>query len=1592
MTVETATPTGQAEDTAALIQRLRAEHAAQEDKAIQALLLHECGILEEKQGEEPTAARDFLSAFNADPQFREPLEALVRILTRRKSIKNLGKLLEALTRAASTPEERARAFWERAAYLQDYEQNPAGAKEALEEAVGASPEDPAPWLELELLAAKEGDLPNRMRAIEARAELATDPTWKALLFVDLAELSALSGDTQRAYDLIGTAAALDGKGRFRTQVALAQIAAREDNATALARALEAQADLIEEAIQDPAQGDANGVPHHMRRPEAAADVLLRAAELKRRAGEQESWVNLLQRAATLLPESPTIARARLLSVEAMGDMAAAAQLAARELERGVTGPGAAALWMRLAEAAMLEADEGARSKALSALRSALEADAGSIPARALELDLLSDAQEPDALARSLEASADALATDEAKGRTFLLAAYVWSCQAGNSEAARAALARAAACGVGPALVARMSRTLASVRGDAVWFEEATLALLAAAEDPSEEPSLWFDLGRSRVLRGDTAGAAEAFAKLSVTETDGLAASAWLGRVLGAYALGARTPAAGEEQAIRPSPEAIEELAKVETEPNVARGLWVVAALRSARQGDLDRARARLRELSEAAPADEVVAIFLSELERKAGDLAAAAAVLSTCAAATEDIDLGAALFIEAALLTWRTGDRTRAIELIEAARGTAPKATAPLLAWALRGADPDSLDGRRRALLTAAEAGADAASIALERFGLEVGQGEAGDRGEAITALETAEAEGSGDITVAAGLARLIWPDGLQDRAAVDRALDRLEDQGDEATAIARAERYRLARVVDQDVAAAVSRASAWADAEPRLYAALEWLGAALGAQDRDAEVSARRAVAQYLDEPAAAAMEASAAIVAMLDQPVAPQQFVDGEEEHARLANLELGLPGSDPRRRAYALKNGGGALGEEAAHDAAALAGWSELAAGDFEGALATFREAVALREDDLVSWEGVRSAAEALGDHGTQAQALAQLGALCSDNARGAAFWENAGILLLEQLGDENNAEVAFANAFERDAGRPFAFDKLFRRVRARNEDDRLLEIIGRRLDVAEDESEISKLFWERARVLRKKGDREGALTALENVTLLEPDHVGALALSGEISITMGKFAEAAPLLARLSTIGEAPAQQRLMSGIAAVDIYENKLNQPEEALEVLVGLYDAGLSTPPVRERLARVAARTGAWSRATAILEQLMTERDKREGRIEAARLAMAIWRDKVGEPLKAEAAVTKLLDEQPDDGEAIDLVLTTNYETSLRQRLLGRAKTTLVQKLAENPCDAGRVELLAKIAQAGQDAALRQATLGCLVALGRDSSAISTELGRIDARVPARPQIVLDARAMAEIADPDDKGPVAELFVQMAETVTLALGPTLSSLNVGKKERVDSRGGHPLRVAVAEWMGAVGFEGDFELYVGGPDPRGVHGISGETPAIVIGSAITAPLDAAARSAIARTVFALRRGITALRTRDENTIASVVIAACNEVELKVPNPGYAVYGEVSRAVHKEISRKVRKQIGEVCQKIVQSGQDARGWAAAARRSLDRMAVIAAGDVSIVLSDIMNVPRDQLDGVVSDNERARRLLSFVLSPSYLELRKKLGMGVR
>ena len=1588
------------------VRRLRAELAATTDRPRQSRLLTAIADLEERTGNEPTAARDYLAGYNADSTFREPLEGLVRLLEKRRSLKNLGKLVDALGRVATTPDERARALLMRAAYQADVLNELAEAKTAARSAteIAGAPvaEQASAWLTLEVLAGRTGDAATRAEALAQRIKFAFEPTWKAMLLLDRARLAVASDEVEAALSWLREARALDSEATWTATALLAQVAddhpgppgtdQARTRAEAHAEALDATAALLEEAMHDGARGDAHGVPRWVRRPAQRVDVWLRAAEARGRLGQLDQAAVILDRALDYVAGLPleemalaeaAVIRARIRIAELTSDTATCARLAERRLASEKNPGLAAALAMRVAEHAAAEDDS---ARALDALSRAIASDPASLPARALQLDMLADGADPGAFAGQLESFAEHLATDEARGRTFLLAAFVWAVRAEDMAGAKAALSQAAMYGVAPSTTGRLARALASIAGDHAWYEEATKRLLAAGGTEAEAVSLYVELLRSRHARGDHEGAARALADMAAAPR-----GAWLARVLEAFLpppAGPSADADADRTAVRASPRAraaVEELVALESDPELARGLSLAAAIRALEAGDAEGARALLRELAARDDADPLVTSFLGDLERAAGDHQAAARNAAQAATATADGELAAALHLEAGFEQWRSGDRKGALDEITAAIAGAPEAARMVLGWASRGVEVDTLEGRRRATERAdLGGGSDERMLALERFATEVGGGDADD---AVAALARIDRDGQGDdLGVAAALARLAWSGAAGDPQATGEALGRIASRGPGALRLATAEQTRIARE-GGDTQELTRAASRWVGAGGGLAAALEWLAAATALAQPEEEKRARLAVAAELSGDAREAMLASAALLEPRIHPYEPAPLVSGTSTAARLANHELSPPGADPRRRCAALVQLDGALGDDAALDATSLAGWSALAASQLDTARAAFERAAAARPGDLAAWEGLRACGVEMGDPGLRARAAAELGERCLDVARGAAFWEEAAFAWFD-AGDEASGEKALEASFARDARRAVAFDKLFRRVRARKENDKLLALVARRLDVTDDPQEIQKLFWEQARVLRENGDQDGALDALEHVTMLEPDHVGALALLGEINIRRGNFEEAAASLARLATLPEAPAKNRVTAGIAAVDLYENKLERFDKALVVLLALHAAKLSSLPVRERLARAAARTGSWRDATAILEELMVERPEPDGRIEAARLAMAIHRDRLGEPQGASAAIVKLLEEAPTDGEGLDMLLQTEHPPEVRARLLERARAVLVEALQRRPNDATSVRRLVRIARAMGDEALHQAALGALIALGGSDAAGEQAFAQLAARKPRTPQTAATEAVLRSILAAGDEGPVAELFFVLGPTLAEALGPTLLSCGVSRRDKVDPRSGLTLRGEIASWAGALGVR-EFDLYVGGKDPQGIQGIPGATPALVVGAGVHAPLSSAARARLARELLGIVRGTTVTLTRDDATLTAIVVAACHQVEVAIEHPPSPVLAEVERAIGKAIGRKTRKAIADSCVATVRTGGDPRAWSRRALASLDRMAVVASGDPPVVLSDLLGVSPDALGLDFKGHARAEELLRFVLSPSYLDLRRSLGL---
>ncbi len=1589
MTTEEPPPDTETADAALLastVERLRAEQEATEDGTAKAILLHEIGVIEELLGDEASAARDHLGAVNLEPQFREPLERLIVIIERRKSFKNLGRLLERLDQVADSPVEKARAQFLTALYCAEHEEDLDAARDALQTAVEETRDDAVIWLHMEIIAGKLGDDALRLQSLAERARVAAHPSWRALLLIDVAGLHAARSEFDEAMTALEQAIDTKADATFLALRALEQLGYTAQRDEWVAKSLEAQAALLLKATETAEIGEQLGVPRYRRSTAYVTDAWLRAADAHRRNGDAAKAATLLDQALTHVPDAPQLLHARLAIAEVTGDTATAARLAKLELDHGLEGGVAASLWMRVAEAA---AAEGNPAEALAATRSALEQDPASLPARTLQLDLLAATEDAQGLAAALEEVAEQFPSDEAKGRAYLLAADTWARLARDSQGAKAALSQAGMYGVSRPTVARVGRMLAAIVGDHAWYEENTRRLLAGAE-PELAGELWFELARARLGRGDAARGSQALQDLAK-----LPGYAWLGNMLGAYATDLKAPVEpealpGATPSTRPPPQPVDPstslkaLADAEPDAAQARSLRTIMAARALLSGERETAIAELRKQHDEAPDDVTVALALADALDAGGDPHAAADGLAQCAAHLSDAESAAALFIEAGVRHWRGGERERATELFEEAAQQHPPSGNVMLSWALRAAQPNDPTARARSLDAAADTGDTSALLALERFGLDAGAGQDLDVG--LGALAGVEDDSSTAGAVA--LARMLGG------AADAEAYAQLSTLGANASALSASAHFyqRLAGTQQPDsveIGELAELASVWAARDRSLTAALEWLAFSTAKRAPMDEINARRMLAESLTGDAAEQVRASAAQISLLQD--LPTPLLTGDAEATRLMNLDIAPPGCDPRKRAAALSNVGDALTAESESIVTACAGWNQLVAMDVGGALESFRSVTEAHPEEALGWEGLRAAAEAAGERATVAEACAALGDAVADDQRGAELWEQAGLILQDEFSDAERAEYAYSRATERDITRPIAFDRVFRLVRARKDGTRLLALIEARLEVAEDPDEIVKMFWERARVLRAAGDTEGALAALENVTMLEPDHVGALALAGEIALKAGHFEDAAANLAKLAELDAAPRQQRLLSGVAAVDIYENKLDRIDDALTVLIGLDAAGLSTLPVRERLAKVATKAQEWEQATQSLEQLMHERETPDQCATAARLAMVIHRDKRQGTADGVAAAQRLLALKPGDGEAIDFVLTDGFPQDARNGLLQSARATLVQTLAADPLDAETIDRLARTAGALGDAAQRQATLGALVALGHGNPRIDAELRTLDERVAHLPQIAIDADSLPQLADPEDVGPIGAMMRSLAPVYCAAIGPGLAAFGVGKKERVNPKQGLPIRNEVAAWAGALGI-GDFDVYIGGRDSGGIYAIPSERPAIVIGPSVAVPLTVASRQELARELFALRRGTTLLRHRDPTDIAALVAATFKVAGLQFDAPSYAMLGEFERQLAKEMPRKVKKTLAQLAEPVLRSGQNTQAWVAAATSSLDRLAAVAAGDVSYVLASSSGGQRGQPGASNAAIARTKRLLRFVLSPTYLALRAQLGMGVK
>ncbi len=1558
------------------VKGLKAELDATADPAERALLLHEIGVLEELHRDDHAAAKDLLGAVNSATSLREPLEHLIALVERRQSFQNLGKLLDRLGRVASEPEEVLRAQLARGDFLTDHRNDEEGARQAYALAEQTGVLSSLTWLSQEFVAHRLGDAPLARRVLEQRASATTDAHYRALLQLRAARVALGSSEHSEAVSTLRALSADQSPVRDTALALLWQDAVERGDLLRVAELSETRARLLEQQLvtaeQSPHAAAQELRPPHLTKS-MATELRLIAANSCVELGEHERAITHLTRAEALLGNNPAVLAGLLEAHTRAGNALGVSNTVERLLQlQDQRGHGRSTL---LSRAARAEASLGRAEEALSLLRRALESDPNALSAHAQRLQLLLRNNDLALLADTFEAIATAAPDAASRARNFGLAGLFWSQTRGNAMPARAALAQAASEGIGARTSLRWARFCAAAGGDPQWLRDATERLLRTA-NVEERHSAWLGLARTAWLRGNSSAARSALDELAKSPE-----GAWLSAMLIAYEPTGNHPEPPDADA---ATRALERLAD-SSEPREGQALTQIVAFRLQRAGKLPDAIERLDRLHDEHPADVPIAEHLARLLLAADNGPRAAGVLSETGDATPYTELAAALKLEAGIIAWHSGARSSALEYFEAAGKVNTPASSGLLHWALRALDPDSPDKRRQALEVARDSNGDVDVYALERFALSLGHGDAA-QAAATEGLDAADNVPLGESGDAVQLARALWSQSSQHHAAL-RHLETHSEVGHQIATGLRFFEERHQLKPDKDALRQAARR--WAETGS-VAGRLEWLATALNDNDLDEELAARQALAQTLDGSARSALDAGTALIQFIAKDL-PGPLLEAPGAESALTNLETSPPGSDPRRRALALTACGEFIDDEAEATNLTLAGYNELLAQRPEAALASFRAVIKALPDDISGWEGLRLAAERLEQRDLEARACTRLGELSGESVVAARFYRQAARLLLDDLDDPEQGHKALERAVELDVTHRSAFKRWYGVIRERGDQRAIVELLGRRIAVTNDAAELTNLYWDRARALRSLEELDEALLSLDNLNLLEPDHIGSHALRGEIYIRQEQFEQAATHLAALAALDDAPREQRLMSGVAAVDLFETKLDDLSRALSVLQTLAAANLETLAVRERLARAAATAERWEDAAKLLEDLLEQRKTREGRVDAARLLMAISRDKLESPARARAACDALLKEAPTDPEGIDFILDGGLSAVDTSELTPKIRAALLDAPLSD-LDEEQIARIARLAEATDDLALRQSALGALVTVGVNNEDMRRELAELDERAQRHPQTVLDQTDIESLLAPGDDGPYAELFRHLGPYLPEVLGPTLKTLGVGRRQRIKPPMGTDVRSEVAAFTGAFGL-GDFDLYVGGSEPTALTAVPDlKIPAVVLGPDVRPPLSENQRWSLAQQCLALRRGTTVVLQRSTTDVAALAAAACSVGKHPLETQTFAMFGEFSRNLERDLPRKIRKELPELAALVANSGIEPTAWAAAARASLDRAASVFIGDVSwvVLARKERETQHRNFDGATE--ERIWELLRFVLSADFMRLRAKLGMAPR
>jgi hypothetical protein len=251
----------------------------------------------------------------------------------------------------------------------------------------------------------------------------------------------------------------------------------------------------------------------------------------------------------------------------------------------------------------------------------------------------------------------------------------------------------------------------------------------------------------------------------------------------------------------------------------------------------------------------------------------------------------------------------------------------------------------------------------------------------------------------------------------------------------------------------------------------------------------------------------------------------------------------------------------------------------------------------------------------------------------------------------------------------------------------------------------------------------------------------------------------------------------------------------------------------------------------------------------------------------------------------------------------------------------------------------------------------------------------------LSAAAWDRIWPETARSVALEIWRAVGEATWTVYGPTLESLNVGKRERVNAKGTPLAWIPVDKIARALlGTQRAYELYA---SPR-VDTCVAAGEALVMGSMFADKLTAAARFRAARRIALMRERLGPVEALDADEVALFFAACARVAELprppSLPPMNESRVEDRARVLGRAIARKDRKALQSIGARMASLPSPGE-WRDAVLQGAARAALAVSGDLPSALAELqLDLGRDKL---------AQTLTLFAVSDDFRVLRREMGL---